>query len=510
MFSFIKQKYQLNQIQEVTIHLDSVQWICDPIYKDHYRIHIFSSGDTQVTYGNERSKLYSTYALEALKEKSCQAGVYEGGPDFALRGIIEGFYGTPWTHQTRLQVIDFIHQYHMNAYFYAPKDDQYHRELWRTLYPEKPLENLKELIFRADEKLVDFYFCISPGKDFDYTKPEEFEHLFQKIKQVMSFGVRHFCLLMDDIDYKLNEEALKQFERPGLAHAHISNQLNQYLKANLDTYTLVMCPTEYWQNWNTPYRSDLKDHLDDDIKVFWTGYNTIAEYIPDIDGIKAQEVFGHELILWDNYPVNDMDTDRIFLGPLRNRGRRLSTSHIGMISNPMIQWELSKIPVITMALYMWDGSSYDPNLALNYAIDEVLDEQRELKDALSCFVEDNISSLIHEQENSLLSQAISNKDIDFVLAYMKKLKESTDVLLKSFKNQAFIDEAKPWFDDIAKSYTCLLNIKNGLSCELDIKQEKAHHGTHVVYEYLKSIGQYEGPTRKRERPNFWDQKGNQK
>ncbi|TGV13625.1 beta-N-acetylglucosaminidase, partial [Mesorhizobium sp. M00.F.Ca.ET.186.01.1.1] len=39
---------------------------------------------------------------------------------FAVRGVIEGFYGTPWTHAERLDMIDFLHRHDYNAYFYSP------------------------------------------------------------------------------------------------------------------------------------------------------------------------------------------------------------------------------------------------------------------------------------------------------------------------------------------------------------------------------------------------------
>ena len=46
---------------------------------------------------------------------------------FAVRGVVEGFYGTPWTHDARLEVISFLAARGMNAYAYAPKDDARHR-----------------------------------------------------------------------------------------------------------------------------------------------------------------------------------------------------------------------------------------------------------------------------------------------------------------------------------------------------------------------------------------------
>jgi len=50
---------------------------------------------------------------------------------FANRGVIEGFYGPPWSHQDRLDMIRFMGRVGMNMYFYGPKDDPFHREKWR-------------------------------------------------------------------------------------------------------------------------------------------------------------------------------------------------------------------------------------------------------------------------------------------------------------------------------------------------------------------------------------------
>jgi hyaluronoglucosaminidase len=48
--------------------------------------------------------------------------------------VIEGFYGPPWSHDARLEVVEFLAGYAMNAYVYAPKSDPKHRERWRDPY----------------------------------------------------------------------------------------------------------------------------------------------------------------------------------------------------------------------------------------------------------------------------------------------------------------------------------------------------------------------------------------
>ena len=54
-------------------------------------------------------------------------------PDIPYRGVVEGFYGTPWSHEARLSQLDFYGRNKMNTYIYGPKDDPYHRTPhWRN------------------------------------------------------------------------------------------------------------------------------------------------------------------------------------------------------------------------------------------------------------------------------------------------------------------------------------------------------------------------------------------
>jgi len=57
---------------------------------------------------------------------------------FQYLGVIEGFYGPPWSHQDRLDILAFMEEVGLADYVYAPKDDPYHRARWRDPYPPKP------------------------------------------------------------------------------------------------------------------------------------------------------------------------------------------------------------------------------------------------------------------------------------------------------------------------------------------------------------------------------------
>ena len=68
-------------------------------------------------------------------------------PDLPLRGVVEGFYGEPWSHQVRLSLIDYYGRNKLNEYVYGPKDDPYHSSPnWRLPYPDDQARNIHELV----------------------------------------------------------------------------------------------------------------------------------------------------------------------------------------------------------------------------------------------------------------------------------------------------------------------------------------------------------------------------
>src|SRR3954470_17969300 len=235
-----------------------------------------------------------------------------------ISGVIEGFYGKPWTHEERLDLIRFSAAEGFDTWVHAPKDDPYHRKLWREPYPDGQLAQLEELVTAARRNEVEFAYAIAPGLDVCYSDERELETLVAKCEQLRSIGVTSFQLLWDDIEHVLNcaadEERYGGSVKPsGAAQADFSNR---FRAAFLDRRRLVVCPMGYAGIERTPYRDAFGGGLDDDAIVYWTGRDVVSKSITreDLDG--AADAFGHELLIWDNYPVNDFDPDRLFLGPL--------------------------------------------------------------------------------------------------------------------------------------------------------------------------------------------------
>ena len=64
---------------------------------------------------------------------------------FAIRGLVEGFYGNPWTWEMRLSVIHRLARLGFNAYFYGPKDEPLVCARWRDPYQAADLARLRQL-----------------------------------------------------------------------------------------------------------------------------------------------------------------------------------------------------------------------------------------------------------------------------------------------------------------------------------------------------------------------------
>ncbi|MGN8224390.1 beta-N-acetylglucosaminidase domain-containing protein [Gracilimonas sp. BCB1] len=162
---------------------------------------------------------------------------------FEKIGVVEGFYGTPWTHEARLDMVRFMGEVGMDTYFYAPKDDPFHRAKWREPYVGEKLDEFSEFVSVSEESGVDLFFAISPGLDIVYSDSADFAALNNKIQAMVELGVEHFALFLDDVPQHLRHTADKeQYENLAAAHADLINRIwNKLKEQNIE---FVVCSRE--------------------------------------------------------------------------------------------------------------------------------------------------------------------------------------------------------------------------------------------------------------------------
>ena len=303
-----------------------------------------------------------------------------------VRGVIEGFYGPPWSHEERIDLIRFCGDQGFNTWVHAPKDEPQHRRHWRERYPDAELELFAELVREASRAGVGFVYAIAPGLDLCYSRESEFETLLAKCTQLQTIGVRSFQLLWDDIEHALHcpgDEALYGHEkRPSAAaQASFTNRFGRELEQD---GPLVVCPMGYSGTNDSPYRQIFGSRLAPDIVVYWTGPEVVSAAIGrEALDLAVRRFHRHELLLWDNYPANDFATDTLYLGPLRGRDSRLAEGNLrGIVANAMVQAVPSKLALATVADWARAPSSYDPVVsyagALRRHAEEVIEALRPL------------------------------------------------------------------------------------------------------------------------------------
>lgn len=257
----------------------------------------------------------------------------------AVRGLIEGFYGRPWSWDERLLVMRHCAARGMTDYVYAPKSDPLHRDRWRDPYGGDDLDGFARLVAEGGMRVG---FAVSPGLSIDARSADDRAALAAKVDQVVGAGVDLVCLALDDLPWG-----------PGLGPVHA--ELAAWLAGHLaGRARLVLVPTEYTGTRPTPYLDALAAGVPPEVAIAWTGAAVVNDRITAAQaGERAAALGGRPPLLWDNYPVNDaLMADRLHLGPLWGRDPGLVDACCGYLANPMVQPRASLLPLASAAAWL--------------------------------------------------------------------------------------------------------------------------------------------------------------
>ncbi len=378
-----------------------------------------------------------------------------------IRGLVEGFYGVFYTFPERDNLIRFLGEHGFNMYLYAPKNDRQHRARWREPYPAKIMAQFAATAALAAQTGVDFCYGISPGGSIRYSLDEDFDCLSSKLSDFHRIGVRSFALLLDDLSAGfVHPQDAAAFSSPAGAQAAFANRLFRHLKSLDPQARLLVCPGEYYgaAPFN-PSLIELARGLDPEIYLFYTGPEICSPVVTAADASAFAQAAGRAPILWDNYPVNDlaMQPELHLLG-ITGREPGLLDRIGGILINPMIQAEASKIPLLTYAAFLAHPHSYNPRQAWTSAAVEIAGPEN--VDALSILADcAQVSNLQPGRRSALfgISQATllavrSAADLDTSPAileledYLTQIDEACYALKFRLDNLALRDNLLPWIE----------------------------------------------------------------
>nr|CAG4651614.1 EOG090X01OH [Triops cancriformis] len=288
-------------------------------------------------------------------------------------GVVEGFYGRPWTTDQRKDLFVKLQEWGLNSYVYAPKDDYKHRAYWRDLYTVEEADHLTTLIAAAKEHNIAFYYALSPGLDIAYSSPKDMAILKRKLDQVVQFGCNSFALLFDDIESEMSESDKEIFQSFAHAQVSVTNEIYQHLN---QPKGFLFCPTQYCATRaipdvrNSEYLNTVGSKLASDIDILWTGPKVISHTISVSSIEELTEVLRRPPVIWDNLHANDYDQKRLFLGPYMGRSSSLMPKLRGVLTNPNCEYGANFVAIHTLAQWTRCTSDADDCLSANVQLEQ--------------------------------------------------------------------------------------------------------------------------------------------
>lgn len=400
--------------------------------------------------------------------------------DVKNRGIIEGYYGVPYSAEVTKDLFRFMARYKMNTYMYGAKSDPYHSRYWGAPYPtsisaeQQRIGYLNQDMMRditkvASETKVNFIWAIHPGKAFANAEdPQVLDKIMAKFESMHGLGVRQFGVFVDDVGVPSDPAIMKLCADNLTALQHrIDERWNKAGANAADTVKpLHYVPQLYAHGWvNQDRAREFYESLSttpEKVNIYITGRDVWS--VPNNDDLAlVSSWLGREVSWWWNYPCNDQDPTKLFVmdtySNFRDETHIDNLSHTEkhlnglntLIINPMQQGELSKVALFSIADYTWNNAAFDNYESWEAAIPAVVGKEygrafKKLAPYLRYYDNDAIGYRIHNYMASVKRGAPRPNSL---LAELREVHEACQVI-KAMRNSSnesdrlLYNDVRPW------------------------------------------------------------------
>ena len=286
-------------------------------------------------------------------------------------GLIEGFFGRPWSWAERREAVQFLGPRGYGFYLYAPKADAFLRRRWQEPHPQAEFAELaafadacRQAGVRFGIGLSPFELHLAPGRDWEAM-------LGRKLQMLGQLGIDQLAILFDDMRGDVPELAERQAA------------IVQFAAERSGAEQILCCPSYYSDDpvldrafGARPelYLERLGELLDPAIGIMWTGEEVCSgEFSPGhLERVSTQ--IGRPPFLWDNYPVNDGSrmSQHLHLRAFTGRPATIAPHIAGHGINVASQAVLTRIPALTLVESYRLGNRYEYRAAFERAARLVL------------------------------------------------------------------------------------------------------------------------------------------
>ncbi len=378
--------------------------------------------------------------------------------DLKERGIIEGFYGKPYSCEVRKDLLRFMMRNKMNCYVYGPKSDVYHSGKWSEAYPTELTEtqrnsgyvtqqDLKEFTDVAHQTKVSVVWAIHPGDNL-LEDDDVVDKIVAKFAKMYDLGFRQFAVFADDVSIPSSQSGMTlTATRISSIQTAIENKWNTATAAPADTIKpLRFTPQIYCRNYagsswqfNTFFKALAA--MPSNVTVYYTGGGVWS--VPNNSDLNTvQNQFGRNVIWWWNYPCNDNGTGPSEIYPMdmysnftdmpnvdssSRLDSELTASNQGILCNPMEQGSAARTAIFSAGDYSWNNKAFDNQTSWEASFKALFPGRTQLQTAYK-FLAPYLRTNDPEALNTAIENYKSNNSNDQLTALMTQIVDYCDIL----------------------------------------------------------------------------------
>lgn len=458
-----------------------------PKYDRHIVSLTSSRGKAQVVVLGENTDavFYGLATLEQIFDRGTEnlpCVTFYDYADVRNRGVIEGYYGVPYSEEVTADLFRFMARYKLNTYMYGAKSDPYHSRYWDKAYPEKISDKerrfglmtqdmMRHLCEVAHQCKVNFIWSIHPGQSFTALGDSDvLERIMSKFQMMYDLGVRQFGVFVDDVGVPSDDPTLKQgADRLTELQRLVDERWNIPGAPPADTVKpLQYVPQLYAYSWVKPEQArrfwESLSPVPDKVNIYTTGKNVWS--VPNSTDLSLlDDYIGKEVAWWWNYPCNDVDVTKIFIADIYTNFS--DETHIDssatlesslplstLIINPMQQGALSKIPLFSVGDYTWNMDTFDHMESWYASLEAVVGEGRaevlrSLVPYLRYYDAGSPLDALIDQFKSAYTIDPSSASADALIQELGKISDACDILAQmgdsaSESDTLFYADLSPW------------------------------------------------------------------
>ncbi len=399
--------------------------------------------------------------------------------DIRYRGVIEGYYGVPYSAEVTKDLFRFMARYKMNSYMYGAKSDPYHSQKWDEAYPDSitveqkaigylTSDMMRDMVSVSHECKVNFIWAIHPGKAF--TDPDDnvvIDRIMSKFDIMYDLGVRQFGVFVDDIGVPNDQPTLDlNARRISEVQERIEARWNVRGASPADTVKPVnFVPQLYAHGWADAekrarfFNALGKSHPS--VIVYITG--AAVWTVPNSEDLAiVSHDLGRNLAWWWNYPCNDNDMTKLFVRDTYanfddekwiDDDARLPKALNGasaLISNPMQQGEAAKIALFGVGDFSWNNAAFDNESDFKAAVKATVGKAKAanfeyLTNYLRYYDSEPVASLVDAYKNTGDSAPLKAE-----MTKMLQACQSIEAMEESGNESdcLFVADIRPWLNSL--------------------------------------------------------------